>query len=952
MNNPRTQQNQGSADAQDALAERIKPLRDDVRALGVILGDTIKRFEGEGVFAEVERLRHLFKQIHRTPDAAEAASLREEAVKLIKSLDLDDAIRITKAFLTYFDLINIAEQNHRLRRLAQATETKKDGTLESLYERMPEPGEDFLDVLEHLDIQVVFTAHPTEITRRTVLLKQLTLSALLYKQDHALLSRAERKQIEDGLKAVVESLWLTDHVIHFKPSVMDEVKYGIYHFHNVVIDAVLDVHESLLHKAFEIIDASERNTQNKDELKKRLQGSTFITFGSWIGGDRDGNPFVTPEVTRNTLAYQRQVILNHYLKDLETLFDDLSTSSNWSRPSEEFYRGLEADAQLLPEISAKYGERYALEPYRLKLLFIQAKLRKTLDGSIGGYGLAQDLKADLGLILSDMDGKGLEYSLTSLRRLMHAVTIFGFHLAKLDMRQHSNRHRQAMHEILQQMQIGPQSFMDLDEEQKIKVLLDEIQTKRPLVPWHLDFSPETNETIETFRTMAEMQDLHGTKAIDTYIVSMTEEASDLLLVLALGKSQGLFQKGRTISVVPLFETINDLRRAPEIFKTLLDHPVCGPFYREYLARRGNLQEIMIGYSDSGKNGGIVTANWELYKAQRKLVEEASAMGIKLRLFHGRGGTIGRGGGPTHQAILAQPRGTVDATIKITEQGEVISSKYALHDIATRNFSRLAAAVVEASLPHQSDPHKDMSQWRTIMADLSEKAFHAFRGTVYDNPDFVHFFNQATPISEIAKLNMGSRPTRRNTGSAAIEDLRAIPWVFAWTQNRFMLPAWFGLGKAYEQLIAEQPEVLPVMQKMYQGWPFFRGLIRKIETALAVADFDIAEHYANSLADDKTRATVFKPIEAEFAATRQAVLEISQQQRLLQNVPYLDHSIGLRNPYVDPLSYLQVHLIERLRKYQDQNQDQDQDQDGPDREMLTEAVLMTINGIAEGLQNTG
>jgi phosphoenolpyruvate carboxylase len=929
---------------QESLQERIKPLRDDVRSLGAILGETIKRFEGELIFQKVEELRKLFKQIHNSQKTTPPQKLREEVETILEGLSLEEASKIVKAFLTYFDLINIAEQNHRLRRITYhanepAGGLKNDGSLEALFARHSErPGREILNILRELDIQVVFTAHPTEINRRTVLLKQLELAKLLYKKDHPPLSQAEQQEIARGLKAVVESLWLTDHVIYFKPSVMDEVKYGIYHFDNVVIDAVLDVHEKLCSQALALSPAS--------EIADILDGS-FIKFGSWIGGDRDGNPFVTPEVTRNTLSYQRQVILQRYLKALETLFNELSPSANWAPASPEFMASLMSDAQDFPQLSQRYSHRYKLEPYRLKLLYIQARLRQTLDHEEGGYGEARAFGQELEFILKELEANGLKYALTGLKRLIYSVNIFGFHLAKLDIRQHSSRHRQALSEILQTLELGPQDFKNLSEQKKIEFLGGELQNKRPLIPWHLTFSPLTNETIETLRTMRQLQEEHGCDALDTYIVSMTEEASDLLLVLTLAKAEGLLEPGHTISVVPLFETIEDLRRAPEIFQTLLSHPHCKDFYRTYLKSRGNCQEIMIGYSDSGKNGGIVTANWELYKAQEALVKEAEKHGLKLRLFHGRGGTIGRGGGPTHQAILAQPQGTVSSTIKITEQGEVISSKYALREIASRNFNRLAAAVIESSLPASKDSGAKNEKWTLIMEEISMKSFQAFRALIYENEKFADFFNQTTPISEIAQLNMGSRPTRRNKGSVAIEDLRAIPWIFAWTQSRFMLPAWYGFGLAIQASLEGADENLPILQEMYQCWPFFQGLVRKIETALSVADLDIAEYYADKLVEPQLKEEFLAVIKNEFALCAQAILAISSQEKLLENIPYLNHSINLRNPYVDPLSYLQVKLIKKLRESKESGEEAE-----INKNLLLDTVLMTINGVAEGLQNTG
>jgi phosphoenolpyruvate carboxylase len=945
------------------LLDRIKPLRDDVRMLGYLLGDTIKRFEGDKVFAYVEEFRRLFKEMHRGEDVK---ANRAKLTELLKSVDLDTAARVIKAFLTYFDIINIAEQNHRLRRRAQhdssGNRNPERDSLDQLFSQDVERS-NLLHVLNNLNIEIVFTAHPTELTRRTVMLKQLQLAQLLYKRDRPPLSRHEAEAIDDGLKSVVESLWLTDHVIYFKPSVNDEVKYGVYHFEHVVIDAVVDVHETLSKKCREL-EQSVNLESTQQSFAKTIERN-FITFGSWIGGDRDGNPFVTKDVTLTTLAYHRTVILNRYLKELEKLFNELSQSESWMHNPNALKLSLDLDSQALPAVASKYGERYGLEPYRLKLLFIQAKLRNTIvEGEHAErtyYKNAFEFKAELREMKQGLLAAGCRDSLRNLNRLIATVDIFGFHLAKLDVRQHSSRHRDALDEITTAQEITP-AYKSMSEAEKMQWLSAELASKRPLIPGDLNYSAATNETIDVFRAIAWAQDQYGSHAVDTYIVSMTEHASDLLSIMLFAKEAGIWNSSddkRKISVVPLFETIEDLRRAPQIFEELLANPI----YRSNLKALGNLQEIMIGYSDSGKNGGIVTANWELYKAQKKLVTTAHLNNIDLRLFHGRGGSIGRGGGPTHQAILAQPPGTVAGRIKLTEQGEVISSKYALHEIAVRNFDRLAAAVVQATIAQpqkavfdpttgkiDEDPAMVDSEpvhWWNFMEQLAQAGFKAYRGLVYEEPGFVDFFNQTTPIGELSKLKMGSRPTRRTAGSGSIDDLRAIPWVFAWTQSRYMLPAWYGFGTAFDACSKDDEDVMAMAQEMYQKWPFFEGLITKLENALAVADMDIAAYYAENLTDSELYDKFFSRILREYELTKAAVLRIAQHQNLLDKVPYLKHSIAIRNPYVDPLSYLQVHLIKLLRERDEADEGVSIKQD-----QLLETVLMTINGVAEGLQNTG
>jgi phosphoenolpyruvate carboxylase len=975
------------------FATRSKPLRDDIRMLGHILGNTIKRFEGEEIFQHVETFRSLFKRIHREGDE----SVRPQIDELVDKLDLESATKIIKAFLTYFDIINIAEQNHRQRRRAERetydAQPQADSLAAAFAQASAGDRTTLGQLLANLDIEVVFTAHPTEITRRTVLLKQLELAQLLYKRDHPPLTKREQNAISNGLNGVAESLWLTDHVIYFKPTVMDEVRYGVYHFDHVVIDAILDVHQILLDEYRDIVEpeyqaehvrehehaiAREREDKYAHEMEQTPR--SFITFGSWIGGDRDGNPYVTTEVTKQALSYQRNVIVNRYLHELERFFNELSHSKNWVAVSDALVDSIAADSKTLPAVSARFAARYQLEPFRLKLLFVQQKLRNTLElsgvseatthqgenSARGAYANANAFREELILLRQSLSESECSFSSQSIDRLVSAVDIFGFHLAKLDIRQHSQRHLSALDEITRKLEIIPGGYAKLSEEEKLAWLRSELRQRRPLVPPILAFSEETNQTIEVFRTMADCESTYGATALDTYIVSMTEKASDLLCVLLFGKEAGLYAPGteggqanaRRLSVVPLFETVEDLRRAPGIFEQLLRTEE----YRSYLKQRGDLQEIMIGYSDSGKDGGIVTSNWELYKAQTQLVRTAEAEGVQLRLFHGRGGAIGRGGGPTHRGILAQPPGTVAGRIKLTEQGEVISSKYALRDIAVRNFDRLAAAVVQATLSmHRSNQASDKSEWLEFMETLSERSYHAYRDLVYGDPDFVEFFNQTTPINEISRLRMGSRPTRRKAGSKSISDLRAIPWVFAWTQSRYMLPAWYGFGSAFNDLAkfndsnkTYDERALALAQSMYKEWPFFRGLVSKIETALSVADIRIATYYAKNLVTPALQEKFLGRILTEYENCKNAVLAISQQAELLENVPYLKASIVLRNPYVDPLSYLQVKLMKLLRQRQGEDHSEPPVPGGTklERDSLLETVLMTINGIAEGLQNTG
>ncbi len=936
------------------LVEKNRPLRDDIRFLGTLLGDTIRRIDGEEVFAKVEQFRRLCKELHENPESAQ----KEELSNLIENVDFSTGTKIIKAFLTYFDLINIAEQHHRLRRRSEleniANSPTQEDSLQGVYAQAKCNDELLKAAINNMDVQVVFTAHPTEITRRTVFLKQLAIANCLYRRDHPPLTRREHEAINEQLASTVETLWLSDHVMYFKPTVLDEVRYGLYHFEHVVIDAILELHAELRQKLDSI-------SEDKNYPVKR-----FTTFGSWIGGDRDGNPFVSTEITKKALVYQRNLILNRYLKELNSLFNEFSHSDNWVKVTPELSTAVERDFDALPqEVKDRIEQRLIHEPLRQLILIMHEKIKNSLEALNADQPCTKELhydapaafRSDLCTILECLNLSGCNLGTSSLKSVIDTVDIFGFHLAKLDIRQHSSRHLSALDEVCKAIGINDGQYANLNEDEKIKFLGQELSQQRPLIPHELNFSKETADTIEVFRCMAECQDKYGTEALDTYIVSMTQETSDLLCILLFAKEAGFFtdaHPNRSVSVVPLFETIGDLRRSAEILEKLLSNPV----YSQYLSKRDKVQEIMIGYSDSSKDGGIVTSNWELYKVQKQLVEIGNKYQVKLRLFHGRGGTIGRGGGPTHRAIMAQPPGTVAGRIKITEQGEVISAKYSLHTIAVRNFEQLAAAVLETSIQdasgneHASEP----AEWAAFMEEFSQDAFESFRSIVYGDSDFVRFFQQATPINEISHLRMGSRPTRRKTGSQGIGDLRAIPWVFAWTQSRFILPAWYGLGTAYQKQIEKHGEKrLEFMRKLYAEWPMFHVLISKIETALAVTDMNIARFYANTLVKDKAlQEKYLQRIIDEFERCRSTVFSISQHDSLLSDNPFLQRSIALRNPYVDPLSYLQVRFI---KEWRDEHQRQMKETgvalvNSDERDYLLETILMAINGVAAGLQSTG
>jgi phosphoenolpyruvate carboxylase len=767
--------------------------------------------------------------------------------------------------------------------------------------------------------------------------------------------------------------------------VLDEVNNVLYYFDAALFDSVPALLEELERRLAENFPGAHLG-----------DGAAPLRFGSWVGGDRDGNPFVTPDVTWETLRLQQRLILRKYLAAVAELSNRSSESERFAPPSDELKASIQRDAHQMKQTASVVFKRNPEEPYRQKLSFIYRRLENTerrnrdlaavlrietpnqlisirpalpiiaaltksesLSADI--YHTGAQLWEDLRLVRDSLRAGKAELAARAVDRLMRQVATFDLYLAKLDLRQHSERHRAALTEITHGLGFA-KDYSQMSEQERARWLTEELTTPRPLVATDARYSAETTETLNVFRVARRALEEINPNAIRTYIVSMTQEASDLLAVLVLAKQAGLGawgSRGRrdgekdrqsAISVAPLFETIDDLRRAPDVMRGLFENAV----YRRLLETQGNLQEVMIGYSDSSKDGGILTSSWELYKAQERLWQVAREHGVELRLFHGRGGTVGRGGGPSHEAILAQPPGTVASRIKITEQGEVISSKYSLPEIAMRSLELTTAAVIAASIPQSAPPvglqaeqynkQGQLAHWQEAMDQISENAFAAYRHFVRETEGFLDYFTQATPVEELQHLRIGSRPAKRKAGSKSLDDLRAIPWVFGWTQSRHLLPGWLAVGTSLEQFIEQSPRKhLALLRQMYAGWPFFHSTISNIEMTLAKADFQIARQYADRLPDQKLGRRIFKLLEQEYDRACRVVLQITEEKRLLETTPVLQRSIAVRNPYVDPMSYLQVELLARSREGGLSAEDQ---------EKLLYAILLTINGIAAGMRNTG
>ena len=936
---------------------------------------------------QAERLLRLKQLSEPTPEDTTPEASTAAIVQLIREMDLAEAIAAARAFSLYFQLVNILEQHieedsylsslkshHEpvvsdpfLPPLASQSEP---ATFRQLFERLRGlnvPPAQLENLLRDLDLRLVFTAHPTEIVRHTVRHKQRRVASLIQKLEQGeQLNSLERRSLRLQLEEEIRLWWRTDELHQFKPTVLDEVDYALHYFQQVLFDAMPQLRQRI---------RSALGVSYPDVEPPR---DAFCTFGSWVGSDRDGNPSVTPQITWQTACYQRQLMLERYIKSVTELRDQLSISMQWSQVSPALLESLELDRLRFPEIYEERAARYRLEPYRLKLSYTLERLQLThqrnqqladagwespWDGQGSGgqelhYSTVDEFRNDLELVQDSLEGTGL--SCEALQHLISQAQIFAFCLASLDIRQESTRHSAALDELSQYLQLAV-PYGAMDEGQRVQWLLSELQTRRPLVPVGTQWSEQTQETLNVFRMLQRLQQEFGQRICRTYVISMSHTVSDLLEVLLLAKEAGLVDpmaQRTTLLVVPLFETVEDLQGAPAVMEALFQEP----FYRKLLSSSEAsqpLQEVMLGYSDSNKDSGFLSSNWEIHKAQIALQKIAIGQGVALRIFHGRGGSVGRGGGPAYQAILAQPSGTLGGRIKITEQGEVLASKYSLPELALYNLETVTTAVLQNSLVRT--PVDDTPSWNELMGRLAARSRDHYRALVHDNPDLVAFFQQVTPIEEISKLQISSRPARRKSGAKDLSSLRAIPWVFGWTQSRFLLPSWFGVGAALQEELNHDPGQLELLRLLYQRWPFFRMLISKVEMTLSKVDIDLAHHYVQALGRAEHREAfeqIFATIAKEFGLTRDLVLQITGHHRLLDGDPALQLSVDLRNRTIIPLGFLQVALLRRLR---DQNRQppisEAASTSGDDgrtysRSELLRGALLTINGIAAGMRNTG
>lgn len=917
---------------QETPEEKLKALHADIEYLGESLGRVLVEQEGKPFYELVESIRALAQDLRAKYSAEREAKLAEK----IQSLDLEKMTNVIRAFTVYFMLVNLAEEKHRVRRKRyyESQGVSQLGSLDHIVEKLkaekvsPKKLE---KILSDLSIELVLTAHPTEAQRRSVLEKILDVDRLLREKEERSLVPREIEEIDRKIQEEITLLWQTDELRRRKQTVLDEVDNGLFYLDEVLFDVLPETllrFYKLLGKAY----------QKKHDFKP------FVRFGSWIGGDRDGNPFVTHEVTLEAMRRQKDMLLRKYIRALDVMLRDFSQSIHLVGASRELLDSTEEDSNSLKLFADAMREKSRHEPYRKKISLMQRKLVNTIrvnslevqrrtapDETIESYyPNVKAFRDDLEIIVRSLEKNKGEYLIARIEKTLAAADLFGFHFVKLDVRDNSTVIENAVQEILEKTGLSKQLFTELLEIDKIHLLTRLIQEAPHSKFSNQKYSEQTQEVLATFGAIYDIRSKFEPAALDRYILSMTRGCSDVLAVVWLAHET----RNEGLMVVPLFETIEDLKNCAKVMGDLYSDPA----YKHYLARFGKSQEIMLGYSDSNKDGGFVGSNWYLYEAQKELNEVAKKFKIKQTLFHGRGGTIGRGGGPTNQAIMAQPRGTINGRIKITEQGEVVSTKYSNPVIAERNIELVVSAVIAATALEKPLGPK-LQNWELVMQEIANTAFTTYRGLV-DEEDFFEYFNQATPIAEIARLNIGSRPAKRRE-SAGLQDLRAIPWVFSWMQCRQVIPGWYGFGSAVAAVLEKNPGSISMLREMYKKWPFFRAIVDFMQMSTQKADMNIARKYAGLVSQENLRDYFFEKITEEYNLTAKAILNITEQNEILEKSYSLRHSIQLRNPFIDPLSYAQVILLKKLRR-----------QDAKQLEALERAVHLSINGVAHGLRNTG
>ncbi|WP_420435086.1 phosphoenolpyruvate carboxylase [Candidatus Poriferisocius sp.] len=905
----------------DHLDQIDSALRNDIRRLGNQLGDALVRQHGPELLERVEQVRAMARGLRR--DAESGAALAE----LLDDVDVVEAIRLVRAFTVYFHLANTAEQVHRVedlkagglvgsRRFAETVEKLLGLGIER---------EEIVAATTAADLRPVFTAHPTEASRRSILDKLTEVAVLIERRGETTSSPADRERIDRRIDELIDAIWQTDELRRERPDPVDEARSILYFLTEIAVAGVPEL--------FDDVDAVLR------AIGGSLDGPQVpIRFGSWVGGDRDGNPNVTPDITLQVLAFQRSRALRLLVAEVEELSSELSVSTAVAGISPELENQIEADRDDFPDVVSRFTKLSAGEPYRQRCSVIHQRLLEAMDQPPGlrAYQSPAEVEADLAAMARSLEANGGSLLARGrLARVRRILAMAGFHLATLDIRENAAVHHEALGDLFAELGTD---YGTLSRSERTALLAAELESRRPLAP---PAGSDAQGTLALFAALRQALDQHGEEAIESYIVSMTKSVDDVLAPAVLAREVGLVDIPggvARIGFVPLFETIDDLRR----IGTMLEELFAVPAYRRLVQLRGDGQEVMVGYSDSNKDGGITTSQWEIHKALRKIAEVSAKTGIKVVVFHGRGGTVGRGGGPTNAAILSQPAGVVAGGLKVTEQGEVIADKYGLAGLAQRNLDLALSAVVEATVAHRHPRHGHggIEAWNEVMELMSDRAYGAYRGLL-DTPGFAEYFKTSTPVEELAAMNIGSRPARRSGSAGGIDDLRAIPWVFGWTQSRQIIPGWFGVGTALEA--AQQAGFGDQLQTMYRDWQFFGTFISNVEMTLVKTDLAIARHYVNRLVAPELHH-FFDTIVEEHDRAAAHIAELTGGD-LLGDLPVLKRTLAVRDAYLDPISVLQAELLSRSRSRLASAADEDS-------RRIQRALLLTVNGVAAGLRNTG
>jgi phosphoenolpyruvate carboxylase len=931
-----------------------KPLRTRVKLFGNLLGNILRQQAGGKVYSAVEALRKGHISLRKKYNPRK----RKRLIQIINNLDPDILTNVVRAFSTYFSLANIAEeayQHRERRRMVRAGGQLWAGSFHSVLRDFadeqitPEQLQSLLNQLQYIP---VFTAHPTESKRRTIMEQLRRIFITAEQLDDPRLSKAQREEVTDLLESQIQILWKTDEVRSARPRVKDEIANGLFYFHESLFRAVPVVYRNL-EKAVRNIYGTQDNNGNAVQVNI----PSFLRFGSWIGGDRDGNPFVKPKTTELAVRMQAQEIFLQYLNRLRELGRILTYSSLLCEPSGDLLSSIYNDEKYAEKAFPDKPERFMQEPYRRKIGIMRYRMERNLvavKSKLTGipeeqghdrYKSEKEFLKDLYILRDSLIGHGDErVAQAELADLIRLAETFGFYLLNLDVRQESSVHSKTVAELFHQQYPDTTDYLALNEEARLQALAAAIINPAPNPIKEEELSEQAQETLEVFRVMLRMQQEISRQAFGSYVISMTHQASHVMEVMYLASLAGLAGQNEKgwyckIRIAPLFETVVDLAHIEPVMSVLFNNQT----YAQLLNASGNMQEVMVGYSDSCKDGGILASSWGLYEAQQRITTLAEERGIGIRLFHGRGGTVGRGGGPTHESILSQPPGTVHGQIKFTEQGEVLSFKYSNEETAVYELTMGITGLLKASRSLIQKPQTDRPEYLDVMRQLAKDGETAYRELTDNTAGFLDYFYEATPVSEIGQLNIGSRPSHRKKGDRSKQSVRAISWVFGWAQSRHTLPAWYGVGTALEKWCNSHPGCVSELHHMYKEWPFLRALLGNMQMALLKADMDIARDYASLCLDSQTSKHVYQLIRDEHQRTVQYVLRVSGNATLLEENPPLYLSLSRRNPYLDPLSSIQVTL---LRRYRDETMDE------TERNIWLTPLLRTINAIAAGMRNTG